>query len=115
MDLPLSDGELTPCLLDQVVCGPLGEQEPQIPYPGGSRAYPFHPPLFCRLEIALPGVAALLAVDVDDEAGVDTEPGLTPLLFVGVEGTPPQPTKVSAIKKMNTQIFTENSPALIRT
>ena len=81
-----------------------------MPYAGGNRAYPFHPPLFCKLEITLPWVAALLALDVDADAGVDTEPGLRRLL--GVEGTPPQPTKVRAIK-MNRQIFTRNSPALI--
>jgi hypothetical protein len=110
MDLPLSDGELTPCLLDHAVCGPLGEHPEQMPYPGGKRAYPVHPPLLCRSGIVLTWAATAVVFDVDDDVDddvdVDDEPGFTPLLCVGVEDVPPQLTNVTAIK-MSKQNFTE--------
>jgi hypothetical protein len=122
MDLPLSEGELTPCLFDHVVCGPLGEHPEQMPYPGGNRAYPVHPPLLCRLGIVLPWAATAVVFDVDDDIDVDVdvevdvevevEPGFTPLLCMGVEADPPQLTNVR-VTKVSIQIFTRNSPALI--
>ena len=101
-------------MLDHVVCGPWGEHPEQMPYPGGKRAYPVHPPLLCRSRIVLPWAAtvAVFEVDVDVEDDVDVEVGFTPLLCMGVEAVPPQLTKVRAIK-MSKQIFTRNSPALI--
>jgi hypothetical protein len=95
----------------------------QMPYPGGKRAYPVQPPLLCRLEIVIPRAETLLGfdvdadvdadVEVDADVDVDVEPGFTPMLCIGVEALPPQLTNVKAIKKMNKQIFTRNSPALI--
>jgi hypothetical protein len=110
--LPLSEGELTPCLLDHVVCGPLGEHPEQMPYPGGNRAYPVHPPLLCRSGIVLPWAATVAAFDVDVEDDVDVEVGFTPLLCMGVEADPPQLTNVR-VTTVSKQIFTRNSPALI--
>src|SRR5258708_29236891 len=84
MDLPLSEGELTPCLFDHVVCGPLGEHPEQMPYPGGNRAYPVHPPLLCRLGIVLPWAATVVVFDVDDDIDVDVDVEVD----VGVEVEP---------------------------
>jgi hypothetical protein len=81
-----------------------------MPYPGGKRAYPVHPPLLCRSRIVLPWAATVAVFDVD--ADVDVDVGFTPLLCMGVEAVPPQLTKVRAIK-MSKQLFTRNSPALI--
>jgi hypothetical protein len=44
-------------------------------------------------------------VDVDVDVDVEVEPGLAPWLVIGVEGFPPQLTRVRAIKT-NTQTFT---------
>ena len=87
-------------MFDHVVCGPLGEHPEQIPYPGGKRAYPVHPPLRCRLGMVFPWVPTLVEFDVGD----DVEFPL--LLYIGFEGVPPQLTRVRAIK-INKQIFTE--------
>jgi hypothetical protein len=43
VELPLSDGDEIFWVIAQVACGPEGEQEVQILYAEGSRAYPFHP------------------------------------------------------------------------
>jgi hypothetical protein len=93
-----------------------------MPYQGGKRAYPVQPPLLCKLGIVLPRAETLVGfdvdadvdvdVDVDADVDVDVEPGFTPTLCIGVEAVPPQLTNVKAIK-MNNQIFTRNSPALI--
>jgi hypothetical protein len=111
-------------LLDHVVCGPCGEHVEQMPYQGGKRAYPVQPPLLCKLGIVLPRAETLVGfdvdadvdvdveVEVDADVDVDVEPGFTPMLCIGVEAVPPQLTNVKAIK-MNNQIFTRNSPALI--
>lgn len=44
-------------------------------------------------------------VVVDEDVDVDVEPGVEPMLVIGVEALPPQLTNVSAIK-MGKQIFT---------
>jgi hypothetical protein len=79
-----------------------------MPYPGGKRAYPVHPPLLCRSGIVLPWAAIVAVFDVDAVVDVDVEvePGFTLLLCMGVEAVPPQLTNVRAIK-MSRQIFTE--------
>jgi hypothetical protein len=84
-----------------------------MPYPGGKRAYPVHPPLLCRSGIVLPWAAIVAVFDVDAvvdvvdvDVDVEVEPGFTPLLCMGVEAVPPQLTNVRAIK-MSRQIFTE--------
>jgi len=59
-----------------------------------------------------PCAVVVLDVGEDVDVEVDVELGLPPVLFRGVEGLPPQPTSVRAIR-MSKQIFTENSPALI--
>src|SRR6266404_4646271 len=86
----------------------MGEHPGQMPYPGGNRAYPVHPPLLCRSGIILPWAATAAAFDVD----VEVEPGFTPLLCMGVEADPPQLTNVR-VTTVSKQIFTQNSPALI--
>jgi hypothetical protein len=71
-------------------------------------------PLGVALVVPVVGadVGADVGVDVGADVGVEVEPGLTPVLCIGVGAVPPQLTSVRAIKTIK-QIFTRNSPALI--
>src|ERR1700692_731079 len=82
-----------------------------MPYQGGKRAYPVHPPLLCRSETVFPWATAVgFDVDVDEGVDVDVEPGFEPMPGFGADPVPPQPTNVRATKTSK-QIFTTNSPA----
>jgi len=52
--MPSIEGELTLGFHHQLASDPEEVQLPQMPKLGGSRAYPVHPLLFCRLENVFP-------------------------------------------------------------
>jgi hypothetical protein len=64
--------------------------------------------------MVLPWAETAVGLEVDglevEGLEVEGEPGFMALPLIGVEGLPPQLTRVRAIKT-NTQIFTRNSPA----
>jgi len=76
-----------------------------MPYQGGNSAYPVQPLLVCRLAMVLACGGATLILEVDEDVELpdellelEVEVGLALEPFIGLEGDPPQPTRIASAR-----------------